>query len=78
MVVNTEHLEAEISEKSRGDGHVDYDLCVTLKPTAPPRMLRRCITLVTDDAKSPQTPVLVTARIEADITVTPDVVVVPQ
>ncbi len=61
------NLTAKVEEKKRGDGLVNYDLIVTLKPEAPVGGLRDQITLVTDDVNNPQIPVLVEARVEADI-----------
>lgn len=67
------NLVAQIVEKSRGSGpvsNVNYELIVTLKPTAPASNLRDQITLVTDDINNPQIPVQVEAKIEADVVVT--------
>ena len=74
VLTKSEHLTAQVTETARGNGQVNYELTVHLEPTAPPGAFRRYITLVTDDQKSPHFPVLIEARIEADITVTPDVV----
>ncbi len=70
----SKHLSAKVVETNRSGGRVYYDLLVTLKPTAPVGMLRQQVTLVTNDAGSPLVPVLVEARVEADITVTPPLV----
>ncbi len=64
------NLTTQIVEKSRSNGLVNYELVVTLKPTAPAGNLRDQITLVTDDANNPQIPVQVEAKIEADVVVT--------
>lgn len=73
-----EHIVASVTETSRsgaaGSGRATYDLNVILKPTAPAGALREQIILVTDDPNSPLVPILVEARVEADITVTPEVV----
>jgi len=69
-----EFVQARVVETFRGGGRVNYDLYVTLKPTAPAGALRQQITLVTDDQNNPYVPVLVEAKVEADITVTPAVV----
>ncbi len=63
-------LTADLVEKNRENGLVGYELLVTLKPETPAGNLRDQITLVTDDVNNPQIPVLVEARIEADIVVT--------
>ncbi|HEY0980481.1 hypothetical protein [Schlesneria sp.] len=67
---NSPHLVAEIVEKSRANGNVNYDLIVKLKPTAPIGALRDQMMLVTDDVNNPQIPVQVEARIEPEIVVT--------
>lgn len=64
------HLTAKLEQKKRGDGLVNYELIVTLKPEAPLGSLRDQITLVTDDVNNPQIPVLVEAKVESDIVVT--------
>ncbi len=61
------NLTTRVEQKSRGDGLVNYELIVTLKPETPLGGLRDQITLVTDDVNNPQIPVLVEARVEADI-----------
>lgn len=72
--VDNPHVDAVVVETSRGGGRVGYDLQLTLKKSAPIGKLREQITLVTDDAGRPHIPVLVEARVEPDITVTPSVV----
>ncbi len=64
------NLNPQLVEKSRGNGLVNYELVVTLKPTTPAGGLRDQITLVTDDVNNPQIPVLVEAKVEADLVVT--------
>ena len=64
------NLTTKVEQKSRGDGLVNYELIVTLKPATPVGGLRDQITLVTDDVNNPQIPVLVEANVEADIVVT--------
>lgn len=61
------NLTPQIVEKSRGNGLVNYELVVALKPDAPAGLLRDQITLTTDDVNNPQVPVLVEAIVEADI-----------
>jgi hypothetical protein len=63
-------LNAQVVETSRGGGRVGYELVVDLADDAPPGTLRQQITLVTDDANSKHVPVIVEARVEADISVT--------
>lgn len=69
--LKNEHFTAEVAETGRGNGRVNYELRVSLKPTAPSGFLREQMTLVTDDASNPHVPVLVEARVEPDITVRP-------
>lgn len=63
------NLTSQLVEKKRDNGLVNYELVVTLKPETPLGGLRDQITLVTDDINNPQIPVLVEARVEADIVV---------
>ncbi len=71
---NNKHLTARVVQKERANGQVNYDLVVTLRPDAPIGNLRDEIQLITDDANSPQIPILVQARVEADVTVSPSIV----
>lgn len=70
---NNPHLTARYVETGRGQGRVNYELFVSLKPSAPVDNLRQQIFLMTDDQNSPRVPLLVQARVEADIVVTPTV-----
>ena len=63
------NLTSQLVEKNRGNGLVNYELVVTLKPETPLGGLRDQITLVTDDINNPEIPVLVEAKVEADIVV---------
>ena len=74
VVNRNPNLEARIQETGRGAGRVTYELFVTIKGSAAPGPFRDQITLLTDDAGSPQIPVLVEGRVEAAFTVTPEVV----
>jgi hypothetical protein len=67
---NSPHLSAEILEKSRANGLVNYDLVVRLSPAAPIGTLRDQMVLVTDDLNNPQIPVQVEAKVESEIVVT--------
>jgi hypothetical protein len=64
------HLSADVVEKSRGGGLVNYELIVKLKDSAPIGHLRDQMMLSTDDANNPQIPVQVDAKIEPEIVVT--------
>ena len=73
---DSRHIDAKVMEKSRGGGRVYYELNVTLKGTASVGPLREQIFLITNDVirRGRQVPVLVEARVESDVTVTPDVI----
>lgn len=62
------HLVTQVKETSRGNGLVNYDLYVELKPDAPLGTLRDQLTLITNDGNSPQVPLTVYGSVEADIT----------
>lgn len=67
------HMVTSVKETGRANGLVNYELTVELKPETPVGSMRDQITLVTDDAKDPQVPLLVFGAVEADVTLTPDV-----
>jgi Protein of unknown function (DUF1573) len=73
VVTNNEYLKADVKETRRDNGQVGYDLSVALSPKAPVGYLRQQILLKTND-EAKQIPILVQARIESDVTVTPSVV----
>lgn len=67
------NITVDLGAPVRAGGSVSYDIEVSLKPGAPAGAFRSQVLLFTDDANSQPIPVLVEARVEADITVTPDV-----
>lgn len=67
---NSPFLSAEIVEKSRGNGLVNYDLIVKLKDSVPVGQLRDQMMLITDDLNNPQIPIHVEGKIEPEIVVT--------
>ncbi|MDC0307542.1 MAG: DUF1573 domain-containing protein [Planctomycetaceae bacterium] len=71
-----DYLTAEVVEISRDEngGLANYKLKVTLKANAPAGLIREQVMLITDDANSPQVPVLVEAKVESAYTVTPEIV----
>ena len=76
VTVNHDYLEAQIVETQRSRGYggeavVKYDLIVQVKPSAPVGVIRDKIILQTNDASNPTVPVLVEARVEPDIVVSP-------
>ena len=68
---NNKYLSTRVVQKQRGGGRIKYDLFVSLKPDAPVGSLRDRLTVITNDSKNPYVPILVTGRVEADVTVTP-------
>jgi hypothetical protein len=73
VVTNNENLKADVKETMRQNGQVGYDLIVGLSPKAPAGYLRQQIMLTTND-QAGQIPVLVEARVESDVTITPSIV----
>jgi len=73
VVNKNSNLDVKLAERGRGNGRVDYDLSVTLKPDAALGEIADQLQLVTDDASNPYLPVAVTGRVEAEYTVNPDV-----
>lgn len=74
--VNNQYLEAKVVEQQRSAGFnsssmVNYELIVQVKPSAPVGVIRDRITLLTNDAANPKVPVLVEAKVEPDIVVSP-------
>ncbi len=68
------NVATRVVETRRDATNVNYDLYVSLKETAPLGELREQLTLVTDDASNPYIPVMVTGRVEADYSVSPELV----
>lgn len=66
-------ITVNLGQPVRNGGNVSYELEVALKPGAPAGQFRSQVLLTTDDVNAQPIPVLVEARVEADITVTPDV-----
>jgi uncharacterized protein DUF1573 len=63
-------LAVVLRETARGNGLVNYELTVTLKPDTAPGVVRDQLILMTDDANNLQVPILVEAKVEADVSVT--------
>jgi hypothetical protein len=72
MVAKELPLEAGIKELYRRPGQVGYRLSVTLKPEAPSGDLKQYVYLKTNDPASPLVPVLVEAKVQAAVSVTPE------
>ena len=63
---NSPHITTDVVEKSRGNGLVNYELIVKLKPNLPIGQIRDQLVLVTDDANNPQIPVQIDGKIEPE------------
>lgn len=70
--VPNSHLHVEATELARDSGKVEYELIVRLDDRMKAGSLQDQITLITDDANAPEVPVLVFAKLEPDITITPE------
>jgi hypothetical protein len=73
VLTNNDFLKADVKETMRQNGQVGYDLIVSLSPKAPVGSLRQQLMMTTND-QAGQIPVLVQARVESDVTITPSVV----
>ncbi|MFK7778946.1 MAG: DUF1573 domain-containing protein [Gimesia sp.] len=67
-------LTAKAVETNRGGGRVNYNLVLTLAPGTPLGPFREQIMLQTNDVNFKTVPLLVEAKVETDITITPQVV----
>ncbi|WP_298859176.1 DUF1573 domain-containing protein [uncultured Gimesia sp.] len=67
-------LTAKAVETSRAGGRVNYNLVLTLAPGTPLGPIREQIMLSTNDVNFKSVPLLVEAKVESDITITPQVV----
>lgn len=66
------YLKGRVEERQRSGGQVGYDLIVTLADDAPAGFLKDQITLVTSDQRMAEVPVEVQGRVTAELTVSPD------
>jgi hypothetical protein len=69
-----EHVKAELKQTSRANGRIAYDVVVKLDGQAPAGDLRDQVTLVTNDARNPQIPLLVRASVVPEFQVIPAVI----
>jgi hypothetical protein len=76
VITGDPHVEAKIVPLpgNPAAGTVNYRLDVSLLPGTPVGNLRKQMTLVTDDATGGEIPVIVQARVEGDVTITPSIV----
>ncbi len=72
MVSTSRSLSAQLVETMRSEAGVGYKLTVSLKPDAPPGLLREEIRILTNDSTSPSVPVLVTAQVQGTLQATPE------
>jgi len=70
----TDTIEAEAVETGRGGGNVNYDIRIRVSDKAPIGVVRRYITLMTDDENSPQVPVLIEGEVKPEFEVSPSLV----
>lgn len=64
-------ISTEVVEKSRSGQRVDYELVVKMSEGADPGFLREELVLQTNDRSMPRVPLLMTAQVEAPLTVAP-------
>jgi hypothetical protein len=76
VVTGDPNVEAKVVQTARdpNTGTVNYRLDVSLLPGAPVGFLRKQMTLVSNDATGGDIPLVVQARVEGDVTITPSVV----
>ena len=73
MVSASRVIDASLQETARTPNLVSYTLSVSLKPDAPAGPVRDEIRLITNDPETPNIPILVTARIQGDLSASPSV-----
>jgi Protein of unknown function (DUF1573) len=74
VICKNPHLEAHVVETQRSAGSVKYDLRVTLKEGAPLGSFRDQLILVTSDSGNAHIPVLIDGQVEAEYSISPEVV----
>jgi hypothetical protein len=72
MIAKELPLEASLKELYRRPGQVGYRLSVTLKPDAQSGDLKQYVYLKTNDPAGPLVPVLVEAKVQSAVTVSPE------
>jgi hypothetical protein len=72
LTTGSDHVSAEIKEVGRPtSGGAQYQIAVTLKPTAPAGSFRDEIILETDDPSTPTIPISVSAEIQPSVSIAP-------
>lgn len=74
VISKNPHVQAQVVETQRSGGKVKYELRVTLKDEAPLGDIRDQLNLVTNDPGNPHIPVLIEGRVEAEYSVSPELV----
>jgi hypothetical protein len=64
-------VDVSFSEFNRQPGRVGYHIVVTLKPDAPPGLIKQELTVNTNDPNSPKVPLLIEATIQGALAVSP-------
>ena len=68
----SDYFEAELVELNRSRNRVSYDLLLRLKESAPAGYIKQQLVLVTNDASNPRIPVDITGKIEPQLTISPE------
>lgn len=74
VISKNPYVQARVVETQRSAGTVNYDLHVALKDGAPLGAFRDQLTLVTNDSGNPYIPVLIEGQVEAEYSVSPELV----
>ena len=75
MVTMSDHIVAKLTEQGRSPGGgVNYQLSVTLKPSAPVGIFKDEITVKTNDPTARSIPVSVSAVVQSNVVVSPSVI----
>lgn len=69
----SDHVKAQGKALAKGQGTAQYQITVTLKPTAPAGFFKDEVTLLTSDPSSPSIPISVAANIQAGVTIFPSI-----
>lgn len=76
---SNKYLDAVLKETARNPsfGTANFELTMTLSPSAKPGRIREIVTIVTDDAASPHVPLMVEGSVKSDITLANSNVKIP-
>jgi len=74
VISRNPHVQAQVVETQRAAGIVKYDLRIALKDSAPLGPFRDQVILITNDAGSSSIPVLLDGMVEADYSISPELV----